>query len=102
MRSARRRASEFTLFGQVYDLDGGSRMGVVQKAVPAELLDAGRSPGPLSDAGLLSGLRIFQARLAGDDDGRHRFRRRGSIWIFCRGACPIPGACARIRDATAS
>lgn len=34
-------ASEFTLFGQVYDLDAASRMGVVQKTVgPDQLLDA--------------------------------------------------------------
>lgn len=29
-------ASEFTLFGQVYDLEAASRMGVVQKTVPPE------------------------------------------------------------------
>jgi enoyl-CoA hydratase len=34
-------ASEFTLFGQIYDLEAASRMGVVQKTVPPEhLLDA--------------------------------------------------------------
>jgi enoyl-CoA hydratase len=34
-------ASEFTLFGQVYDLDAATRMGVVQKTVePDQLLDA--------------------------------------------------------------
>ena len=34
-------ASEFTLFGQVYDLEAAGRMGVVQKTVPPEeLLDA--------------------------------------------------------------
>jgi len=34
-------ASEFTLFGQVYDLEAASRMGVVQKATPPEhLLEA--------------------------------------------------------------
>ena len=34
-------ASEFTLFGQVYDLDAATRMGVVQKTVaPEQLLDA--------------------------------------------------------------
>ena len=34
-------ASEFTLFGQVYDLAAASRMGVVQKTVaPDQLLDA--------------------------------------------------------------
>jgi enoyl-CoA hydratase len=36
-----RAASEFTLFGQVYDLEAASRMGVVQKSVaPDQLLDA--------------------------------------------------------------
>ena len=34
-------ASEFTLFGQVHDLDAATRMGVVQKTVaPDQLLDA--------------------------------------------------------------
>jgi enoyl-CoA hydratase len=44
-------ASEFTLFGQVYDLEAASRMGVVQKTVPPEqLLDAAVAWAAHSDA----------------------------------------------------
>jgi hypothetical protein len=67
-------ASEFTLFGQVYDLEAACRMGVVQKndgTGPASgcCCRLGRS----RQASLLSGLFTFQARPAGNDDGCNRF-----------------------------
>ena len=41
-------ASEFTLFGQVYDLEAASRMGVVQKTVTPDQLLMPLSLGPLT------------------------------------------------------
>jgi len=67
-------ASEFTLFGQVYDLDAASRMGVVQKTVALDqLLDAAVAWAALVPPRLLSGLCLFEACPTGNDDGRNRF-----------------------------
>ena len=63
-------ATEFTLFGQIYDLEAASRMGVVQKTVPPrQLLDASVAWAAHVAPDCYPAYSV-KALLAGNDDGR--------------------------------
>ena len=83
-------ASEFTLFGQVYDLEAASRMGVVQKTVEADqLLDAAVAWAAHVTPDCYPAL-PFPSALCRQRRWPRSIQPRNSIWIGCREVCRIP------------